>query len=66
MPDTEIVVKTDEESVFSLCNSLNAVQNPMRYCGHHRVAELLLDAQRLITKLFHENQELKRKKEDHE
>ena len=64
MPENEIVVKTDEESVFGLCNTLNACVYPMRRCGHHRVAEMLLDAQRLIMTLYHENQELKRKKED--
>lgn len=61
--------KTDEESVFALCNSLNAWQTPMRNYGHRRVAELLLDAQVLITKLYCENHDLKEKlkeKEDHE
>ena len=66
MPENEIVVKTDDESVLSLCNSLNAWQGPMRRCGHHRVADLLLEAQQLITKLTLENHRLKDQKEDHE
>ena len=66
MPENEIVVKTDKESVFGLCNSLNAWIYPMRYEGHHSLADHLLEAQRLIVTLFRENQELKGKKGDHE
>lgn len=60
-------VKTDEESIFSLCNSLNAVQGGLRYEGprEQRIAELLLKAQVTITMLFDEVQLLrKERKED--
>ena len=56
-------IKTDEESVHAMCNTLNAWQGPMRRCGHHRVAEILLDAQCLITKLYEENRVLRGEEE---
>lgn len=64
MLDTMSDIKTDERSVSLLCNSLNAWIYPMRHAGHHAVADHLLQAQGVITKLFHENQELKGKKEE--
>ena len=60
-------IKTDHDSVFGLCNSLNAAQWFFRADKNphlRRVAQLLLDAQVLISKLYRENQELKGKKED--
>lgn len=58
--------KTDEESVFALCNSLNAWAKVMQHDGYRRVAELLLDAQHLITKLYCENHDLKEKLKEKE
>ena len=57
-------IKTDQSSVSQLCNSLNACIYPMRHAGYHTVADHLLNAQGLIAKLYHENQELKGKKEE--
>ena len=57
-------IKTDEESIFRLCNSLNAVKGALNCCGENRTADLLLTAQATITKLFMENQTLRREKED--
>lgn len=62
MPENEIVVKTDEESVGLLCNSLNAWEHPMRYKGYHALADHLREAQRLIWTLYHENQALRGEK----
>ena len=62
-------IKTDHDSVFGLCNSLNAEQGFFRADENphlRRVAQLLLDAQMLISKLYRENQDLKGNKEDHE
>lgn len=58
-------IKTDQASVYRLCNSLNACIYPMRHAGYHTVADHLLNAQGLISKLYQENQELKSKKEEH-
>lgn len=57
-------IKTDEESVFRLCNSLNAVAGALR-CSRadHRLAELLLNAQATITVLYGELQALRKEKE---
>lgn len=56
-------IKTDEESIFKLCNSLNAVAGAMRCQEKHRLSVLLLTAQGTITKLYKENQELRKGKE---
>lgn len=64
MADSENRIKTDKDSVFGMCNTLNAWLPVMRHRGYFRVAEVLLYAQGLITKLYEENQELKAKKEE--
>lgn len=51
--------KTDEESVLSLCNALEAWSKVMHRDGYRRVAERLLEAKYLITKLYLENNKLK-------
>ena len=66
MPDKERIVKTDEKSVFRLCNSLNALQPVFRHYNQPKIANLLLDAQATITKLYRENKALRKEKEDHE
>lgn len=63
MLDPENRIRTDKEFVSEFCNTLNAWQSPMRHRGLHRVAEILLDAQRLVTKLFEENRALKGEEE---
>lgn len=59
-----MIVKTDEQSIGSLCNSLNAVQGALKFEGErgNRIAELLLRAQATITILYEENQTLKGEK----
>lgn len=57
------MIKTDETSIFLLCNSLNAVSGGMRLEKKERIAELLLRAQGTIMKLYVENQELRKEKE---
>ena len=61
-------VKTDEKSIFSLCNSLNAVAGGLRYEGkkEQHIAELLLKAQVTITMLYDENQSLRKEREGNE
>lgn len=63
-----MIVKTDEKSIFLLCNSLNAVQGALRHEGKtgQRIADLLLKAQATITKLYVENQTLRKEKEKDE
>lgn len=59
-------VKTDEESIYLLCNSLNARQAGLRGYGIQQtnsLANLLLRAQATITKLYEENKALKEGKE---
>ena len=60
----QMIVKTDEESISLLCNSINAVQGGLRYEGERekRIADLLLRAQATITVLYQENQALRGEK----
>lgn len=58
-------VKTDEKSIYSLCNSLNAMQGAIRHEGKkgYLIAGLLLRAQETITMLYEENQSLRKERE---
>jgi hypothetical protein len=55
-------VKTDENSIFHLCNSLNAVAGMVRGQNNPHLEGLLLTAQATITKLYEENQALRSEK----
>lgn len=55
-------IKTDEESIYLFCNTLNAIQGSVRPYDQ-RLANVLLRAQGTITKLYKENKALKEGKE---
>ena len=57
MKDT-LNVKTDEESIYLLCNTLNAIQGSVRFYDQ-RLADVLLRAQGTIMALHEELKELK-------
>lgn len=60
-------IKTDEESIYLFCNTLNAIQGSVRPYDQ-RLANVLLRAQGTIVKLYKENQALKgekRNEQDH-
>lgn len=56
-------IKLDERSVYGLCNSLNACIPPVRNAGFEYAAFYMLRAQGTISRLFEENQKLKKKLE---
>ena len=58
-------IKTDEESIGKLLNSLNAHASGYRPTAP-RLADLLITAQATIAKLEKEVKELRKEKEDHE
>ena len=53
-------IKLDQNSVFGLCNSLNAWLPPLRVAGFDHAAFYMLRAQGTIIRLFEENQKLKK------
>lgn len=53
-------IKIDQNSVYSLCNSLNAMLHPVRAAGLGMAAYYMLCAEKTIFKLFEENQKLKK------
>ncbi len=55
-------IKTDEESIYLFCNTLNAKQGSVRFYDQ-RLADVLLRAQGTIMKLYKENKALKEGKE---
>ena len=55
-------IKTDEQSIYRFCNTLNAWQGAIRHYDQ-RLADVLLRAQGTIVKLHKENQALKEGKE---
>lgn len=58
-------IKTDEESIYLFCNTLNAIQGGVRFYDQ-RIADVLLRAQGTIVALFKENKALKEgKKSEH-
>ena len=57
-------IKTDEQSIYLLCNSLNAWQSIAQHRGERRLANLLLKAQGTIVKLHEENKALKEGKKE--
>lgn len=58
-------IKTDEQSIYLFCNTLNAKQSFVRSYDE-RLADVLLRAQGTIVALFEENKALKEgKKSEH-
>lgn len=53
-------LKLDEQSVYGLCNSLNAWIPPLRDAGYEWPAFYMLRAEGTIFRLFEENQKLKK------
>ena len=55
--------KFTEDEVFGMCNSLNAMQAPLRHYNLPRFADCMIRAQGMIVRLWMENQELRKKLE---
>lgn len=53
-------INLDQNSVYGLCNSLNALLHPVRAAGLGVAAYYMLCAEKTIFKLFDENQKLKK------
>ena len=53
-------IKLDQNSVYGLCNSLNAMLHPVRDAGLELAAYYMLRAEGTIFRLFEENQKLKK------
>lgn len=56
-------IKTDEKSIYRFCNTLNAWQGAIRHYDH-RLADVLLRAQKTIVTLYEENKTLKGEKKE--
>ena len=59
-------LKLDRESVYRLCNSLNACSGPVRLAGLELAAFYMIRAEGTIFRLFDENQKLKEMLESRE
>lgn len=57
----EPMMEMEDDSVYGFCNSLSAIYHPLSVAGMTTAARYVLQAQGVITRLYEENKELKRK-----
>ena len=57
----EPMMTVDDDSIYAFCNSLNAIYHPLSVAGMTTAARHVLRAQGVITRLYEENKELRRK-----
>lgn len=57
----EPMMAMDDDTIYGFCNSLSAIYYPLRVAGMETAARHCLRAQGVITRLYEENKELKRK-----
>ena len=62
----EPMMTIDDDSIYGFCNSLSAIYYPLRVAGMETAARHCLRAQGVITRLYEENKELKRKLKESE
>lgn len=62
----EPMMTIDDDSIYGFCNSLNAIYYPLSVAGMETAARHCLRAQGVITRLYEENKELKRKLKESE
>lgn len=57
----EPMMTIDDDNIYTFCNSLNAIYHPLSVSGMTTAARHVIRAQGVITRLYEENKELKRK-----